>query len=98
MDTNITARAKGRNCTNATVITTFSSPAGGVATGWQVVLRSRNIYGPYENRTVLAQGNSPVNGPHQGGWMDTPTGEDWFMHFQDVGAYGRSTSTTHEVD
>ena len=21
--------------------------------------------------------------------MDTPTGEDWFMHFQDVGAYGR---------
>ena len=64
-------------------------PAGGVATGWQVVLRSRNIYGPYENRTVLAQGNSPVNGPHQGGWVDTPTGEDWFMHFQDVGAYGR---------
>lgn len=39
--------------------------------------------------TVLAQGNSPVNGPHQGGWVDTPTGEDWFMHFQDVGAYGR---------
>ncbi|MFR5959996.1 MAG: family 43 glycosylhydrolase [Bacteroides stercoris] len=61
-------------------------------------LRSRNIYGPYENRTVLAQGSSPVNGPHQGGWVDTPTGEDWFMHFQDVGAYGRrSTSTTHEV-
>lgn len=64
-------------------------PAGGVATGWQVVLRSKNIYGPYESRTVLAQGNTPVNGPHQGGWVDTPTGEDWFMHFQDVGAYGR---------
>lgn len=49
----------------------------------------KNVYGPYEWKTVLAQGNSPVNGPHQGGWVDTPTGEDWFMHFQDVGAYGR---------
>ena len=64
-------------------------PAGGVPTGWQVVLRSKNIYGPYEWRTVLTQGSSPVNGPHQGAWVDTPTGEDWFLHFQDVGAYGR---------
>lgn len=64
-------------------------PAGGVPTGWQVVLRSKNVYGPYEWRTVLAQGNSPVNGPHQGGWVDTPSGEDWFLHFQDVGAAGR---------
>lgn len=64
-------------------------PAGGVPTGWQVVARSKNVYGPYEWRTVMAQGDSPVNGPHQGGWVDTPTGEDWFMHFQDVGAAGR---------
>ncbi len=64
-------------------------PAGGVPTGWQVVARSKNVYGPYEDRIVLAQGDSEVNGPHQGGWVDTPTGEDWFMHFQDVGAYGR---------
>ena len=64
-------------------------PAGGVPTGWQVVLRSKHIYGPYEWKTVLAQGNTSVNGPHQGGWVDTPTGEDWFMHFQDVGAHGR---------
>ena len=64
-------------------------PAGGVPTGWQVVLRSKNVYGPYEWRTVLAQGDSPVNGPHQGAWVDTPSGEDWFFHFQDVGAYGR---------
>lgn len=64
-------------------------PAGGVPTGWQVVLRSKNVYGPYEWKTVMAQGKSPINGPHQGGWVDTPTGEDWFMHFQDVGAYGR---------
>lgn len=64
-------------------------PAGGVPTGWQVVLRSKNVYGPYEWKTVLAQGNSAVNGPHQGAWLDTTTGEDWFLHFQDVGAHGR---------
>lgn len=64
-------------------------PAGGVPTGWQVVLRSKSIYGPYEWKTVMAQGKSPVNGPHQGAWVDTPEGEDWFLHFQDVGAYGR---------
>ena len=64
-------------------------PEGGVGTGWQTALRSKNIYGPYETKIVMAQGKSPVNGPHQGGWVDTPSGEDWFMHFQDVGAYGR---------
>ncbi len=65
------------------------SPAGGVSTGWQVVLRSRNPYGPYEAKVVMAQGKSPVNGPHQGAWVDTPSGEDWFIHFQDRNAYGR---------
>ena len=64
-------------------------PAGGVPTGWQTVQRSKNVYGPYETRIVMAQGNTPVNGPHQGGWVTTQTGEDWFMHFQDVGAFGR---------
>lgn len=65
------------------------APAGGVKPGWQTVLRSRNIYGPYEEKVVLHQGNSPVNGPHQGAWVDTPGGEDWFLHFQDVGNAGR---------
>jgi beta-xylosidase len=65
------------------------APAGGVPTGWQTVLRSRRVYGPYEDRIVLAQGSTPVNGPHQGAWIDTPSGEDWFVHFQDRGAYGR---------
>ncbi len=64
-------------------------PSGGVQTGFQTVQRSKSVYGPYENRIVLAQGNTSVNGPHQGAWVDTPTGEDWFLHFQDVGAYGR---------
>lgn len=65
------------------------APAGGVSTGWQTVLRSKNVYGPYESKDVLHQGNTNVNGPHQGAWVDTVTGEDWFLHFQDVGAYGR---------
>lgn len=65
------------------------APAGGVATGWQLVLRSGNIYGPYESKIVMAQGKTTVNGPHQGGWVDTNTGESWFVHFQDQGAYGR---------
>ncbi len=65
------------------------APAGGVATGWQLVLRSKNIYGPYESKIVMAQGKTTINGPHQGGWVDTNTGESWFVHFQDQGAYGR---------
>lgn len=65
------------------------APAGGVSTGWQLVLRSKNIYGPYERRVVMDQGSTAINGPHQGAWVDTKTGEHWFIHFQDREAYGR---------
>ncbi|WP_421897855.1 glycoside hydrolase 43 family protein [Marinoscillum sp.] len=65
------------------------APAGGVPVGWQLILRSKNIYGPYEEKIVLAQGSTPINGPHQGGWVSLDSGEDWFVHFQDKGAYGR---------
>ena len=65
------------------------APAGGVTQGWQLVLRSKDIYGPYEEKVVLAQGNTNINGPHQGAWVETQTGESWFVHFQDKGAYGR---------
>ena len=65
------------------------APAGGVATGWQGAFRSRGFFGPYEERVVLAQGDTDINGPHQGGWVRTPAGEDWFVHFQDQGPYGR---------
>jgi beta-xylosidase len=65
------------------------APAGGVKPGWQVVLRSRNVYGPYEDRIVLHQGSTEVNGPHQGAWIDSPDGASWFVHFQDRDAYGR---------
>ncbi len=64
-------------------------PAGGVVTGWQVAARSKHIYGPYESRIVMAQGKSHINGPHQGGWVETPAGESWFINFQDKAAYGR---------
>ena len=64
-------------------------PAGGVPTGFQLAMRSKSPYGPYESKIVLAQGNTPINGPHQGGWVQTKYGEDWFLHFQDKEAYGR---------
>ncbi len=64
------------------------APAGGVTTGWQTVLRSKDINGPYESRKVLDEGNG-INGPHQGGLVSTTTGEWWFIHFQDKQAYGR---------
>ncbi len=64
-------------------------PAGGVPTGFQLAMRSKSPYGPYESKVVLAQGKSSVNGPHQGGWVHTALGEDWFLHFQDKECYGR---------
>lgn len=65
------------------------APAGGVKYGWQIVLRSKNIYGPYEVKKVLEQGSTKINGPHQGAWVTTQNNEDWFIHFQDKYAYGR---------
>ena len=64
-------------------------PAGGVGGGWQVVARAKSPYGPFEAKTVMAQGKTKINGPHQGGWVATPSGEDWFVHFSDRDAYGR---------
>ncbi len=64
-------------------------PEGGVGQGWQTVLRSKNVYGPYEKRVVLEQGSTPVNGPHQGALVDTPDGEWWFYHFQETPVLGR---------
>jgi len=65
------------------------APAGGVEQGWQAVFRSRSLTGPYEVRRVMDQGDTPINGPHQGAWIDAPDGSSWFMHFQEKGAYGR---------
>lgn len=65
------------------------APAGGVEQGWQLALRSKNIFGPYEPKKVIAQGKTHINGPHQGAWVETKTGESWFIHFQDKAMYGR---------
>lgn len=65
------------------------APAGGVEEGWQSVFRARSIEGPYESRIVMHQGATGINGPHQGAWVTTPQGTDWFFHFQDKRAYGR---------
>ena len=64
-------------------------PAGGVPTGFQLAMRSKSPYGPYEHKIVLQQGKTNINGPHQGGWIHTKYNEDWFLHFQDKEAYGR---------
>lgn len=66
------------------------APAGSVKGGWQTCLRSKNIYGPYESKIVLAQGETLINGPHQGALIDIDDQDNWaFIHFQDMRAYGR---------
>lgn len=68
----------------------ISAPAGGVKNGWQVMLRSKNLYKDYETKIILTQGDTDINGPHQGAIVDIDGGQRWaFMHFQDMGAYGR---------
>lgn len=64
-------------------------PSGSVKGGWQGVFRSRSIAGPYEGRDVMDQGATETNGPHQGAWVTSASGEDWFLHFQDRDSYGR---------
>lgn len=67
----------------------LSIPEGGVEKGWQTVLRSKSIYGPYEKKVVLEKGSTNINGPHQGALVDTPDGQWWFFHFQSDGPMGR---------
>ncbi|MEK4059866.1 MULTISPECIES: glycoside hydrolase family 43 protein [Paenibacillus] len=67
----------------------FIIPEGGVETGWQTVLRSGSLYGPYERKVVLQQGATAVNGPHQGAIVELRNGETWFLHFNSSGALGR---------
>ena len=65
------------------------APAGGVAGGWQMAFRSKDPFGPYEAKIVLAQGKTSINGPHQGGYVELNNGEGWFIHFQEKQPYGR---------
>ena len=63
-----------------------SFPEGGVATGGQIVIRSKNIFGPYERHQVLPNGS-----PHQGGMVELDNGQAWFISFKSVGYLGRIT-------
>lgn len=64
-------------------------PSGSVKGGWQGVFRARRLTGPWEGRDVLDQGTTEINGPHQGAWVRTAAGQDWFLHFSDADSYGR---------
>lgn len=65
------------------------APAGSVKGGWQVALRSKNVFGPYESKIILYQSDTLINGPHQGALIDLNDAEFSFIHFQDKRAYGR---------
>ncbi|MDE6442230.1 MAG: glycoside hydrolase 43 family protein [Clostridia bacterium] len=67
------------------------APAGSVQTGWQIALRSKQIYGEYQTKVIMYQNGTKINGPHQGALIDLDDeGKRWaFMHFQDRGAFGR---------
>jgi beta-xylosidase len=65
------------------------APFGGVGEGAEAVLRSKNIQGPYDWKVVLSKGATDVQGPHQGGYVETPSGQGWFLHFNQTGAFGR---------
>lgn len=67
----------------------ITCPAGGTE-GWQVCLRSDNIYGPYEHKVIMNDCSSYVpNGLHQGGLVQLKNGDWWFIIMQDRGPFGR---------
>jgi beta-xylosidase len=58
--------------------------------GFEACFRSKNIYGPYEEKVVLRDDmNLTGKGVHQGGIVDTQTGEWWMIIFQDRDGVGR---------
>jgi beta-xylosidase len=68
------------------------STYGGVD-GIQVALRSKSIYGPYEQKVVISDATPGVTfGIHQGALIKTRTGEWWTMLFVDSGPFGRFPS------
>ena len=61
--------------------------------GIQVALRSKDIYGPYEQKVVIRDTTPGVNfGIHQGALIETQTGEWWTILFVDSGPFGRFPS------
>ncbi len=64
-------------------------PEGGTSMGWQMAVRGKTVEGPFEEKRVCKQGDTWINGPHQGALVDTPSGEWWFLHFSHCGVAGR---------
>ncbi|TKK67135.1 glycosyl hydrolase 43 family protein [Ilyomonas limi] len=61
--------------------------------GMQVALRSKNIYGPYEQKLLIYDTTQGINyGIHQGALIQTGTGEWWTILFVDSGPFGRFPS------
>ncbi len=61
--------------------------------GWpsgQTVLRSKNIFGPYEEKMLVQKTiNGRPNTVHQGALFDTPSGQWWTIMQEDLGCLGR---------
>ena len=61
--------------------------------GWpsgQAVFRSKNIFGPYEEKMLVEKMiDGAPNTVHQGALFDTPTGQWWTIMQEDLGALGR---------
>ncbi|QDY08274.1 glycoside hydrolase [Micromonospora sp. HM134] len=65
----------------------LTRPANG-----QYVLKSSSPFGPYEMRQVLLNMPGPISGggvPHQGGLVQTPAGQWYYMSFVDAYPGGR---------
>ncbi len=59
----------------------------------QVAFRSKNIYGPYEQKLLIYDTTKGINyGIHQGALIQTQTGEWWTILFVDSGPFGRFPS------
>jgi beta-xylosidase len=46
----------------------------------QIILRSKNIYGPYERKVVMERGNGFDRSACQGSLLQVPDGSWWFIH------------------
>jgi beta-xylosidase len=61
--------------------------------GIQVALRSKNVYGPYQEKVAIRDATPGVNfGIHQGALVKTQMGQWWTMLFVDSGPFGRFPS------
>lgn len=61
--------------------------------GWpsgQAVFRSKNVFGPYEEKMLVEKTiDGKPNTVHQGALFDTPSGQWWTIMQEDLGAFGR---------